>query len=153
MRALEPWVEGPLQTFLEESSARLTLIMTSSGQVVAQHGFSRSLDVMTAAALGAGIGASTDELARLMGSPKFEALVHHGSRQSCMLSGFSTPRGRWLGLVVFGPETSVGIVQLFFDQMVQQLATAAPREQPAAHVLPENFEHELDASLKALFGR
>jgi hypothetical protein len=153
MRSLEPWVELPLQTFLDESSARLTLLMTSSGQVVAQHGFSRSLDVMTAAALGAGIGASTDELARLMGSPRFEALVHHGSHQSCLLSGFSTPRGRWLGLVVFGPETSVGIVQLFFDQMVQQLAAAAPREQPTAPAVPENFEHELDASLKALFGR
>ena len=153
MRALEPWVEGPLQTFLDESSARLTLIMTSSGQVVAQHGFSRSLDVMTAAALGAGIGASTEELARLMGSPRFEALVHHGTRQSCLLSGFSTPRGKWLGLVVFGPETSVGIVQLFFGQLVEQLAAAAPRDQPVAAVLPENFEHELDASLKALFGR
>ena len=153
MRALEPWVVGPLQTFLDESSARLTLIMTSSGQVVAQHGFSRSLDVMTAAALGAGIGASTDELARLMGSPRFEALVHHGTRQSCLLSGFSTPRGKWIGLVVFGPETSVGIVQLFFDQLVTELAAAAPRDQPSAPVLPENFEHELDASLKALFGR
>jgi hypothetical protein len=153
MRALEPWVEGPLQTFLDESSARLTLLMTSSGQVVAQHGFSRSLDVMTAAALGAGIGASTEELARLMGSPRFEALVHHGTRQSCLLAGFGTPRGRWMGLVVFGPETSVGIVQLFFDQMVQQLASVAPRERPAKAALPENFEHELDASLKALFGR
>ncbi len=153
MRALEPWVEIPLQTFLEESSARLTLLMTSSGQVVAQHGFSRSLDVMTAAALGAGIGASTEELARLMGSPRFEALVHHGACQSCLLAGFGTPRGRWIGLVVFGPETSVGIVQLFFDQMVQQLASAAPKEQPASSSLPENFEHELDASLKALFGR
>lgn len=153
MRALEPWVEGPLQTFLDESSARLTLLMTSSGQVVAQHGFSRSLDVMTAAALGAGIGASTEELARLIGSPRFEALVHHGTRQSCLLSGFSTPRGKWLGLVVFGPETSVGIVQLFFEQLVEQLAAAAPRDQPVAPVLPEDFEHELDASLKALFGR
>ena len=153
MRALEPWVEGPLQTFLDESSARLTLLMTSSGQVVAQHGFSRSLDVMTAAALGADIGASTEELARLIGSPRFEALVHHGTRQSCLLSGFSTPRGKWLGLVVFGPETSVGIVQLFFEQMVEQLAAAAPRDQPVAPVLPEDFEHELDASLKALFGR
>jgi hypothetical protein len=153
MRALEPWVEAPLQAFLDESSARLTLIMTSSGQVVAQHGFSRSLDVMTAAALGAGIGASTEELARLMGSQRFQALVHHGARQSCLLAGFSTPRGKWLGLVVFGPETSVGIVQLFFDQMVQQLTAAAPRDQPVAQVLPEHFEHELDASLKALFGR
>jgi hypothetical protein len=70
-----------------------------------------------------------------------------------MLSAFGTPRGRWIGLVVFGPETSVGIVQLFFDQMVEQLVTVAPREQPAAPILAENFEGELNASLKALFGR
>ena len=54
MRALEPWVERPLATFLTESEARLTLLMTSSGQVVAQHGFTRAFDVMSAAALGAG---------------------------------------------------------------------------------------------------
>ena len=153
MRALEPWVEAPLQSFLAESSARLTLLMTTSGQVVAQHGFGRSLDVMTAAALGAGIVASTEELARLMGASRFEALVHHGARQSCMLSAFVTPRGRWIGLVVFGQETSVGIVQLFFDQMVRQLADAAPREQAPTPKLAENFEHDLDASLRALFGR
>lgn len=153
MRALEPWVEAPLQAFLAESAARLTLLMTSSGQVVAQHGFGRSLDVMTAAALGAGIVASTEELARLMGAPRFEALVHHGARQSCLLAAFATPRGRWIGLVVFGQETSVGIVQLFFDQMVEQLTDAAPREHPPAPKLAENFEHELDASLRALFGR
>jgi hypothetical protein len=153
MRALEPWVELPLQAFLDESAARLTLLMTSSGQVVAQHGFSRSLDVMTAAALGAGIIASTEELARLMGGTRFEALVHHGSRQSCLLAVFSTTRGRWIGLVVFGPETSVGIVQLFFDRMVSDLEAVAPREAVPAPTLAENFEHELNASLKALFGR
>jgi hypothetical protein len=153
MRALEPWVAGPMQTFITESSARLILLMTTSGQVVAQHGFSRSVEVMTAAALGAGIVASTEELARLMGTSRFGAVVHGGSRQSCMLSAFGTPRGRWIGLVVFGSETSVGIVQLFFDQMVEQLVTAAPREQPVAPVLAENFERELDTSLKELFGR
>ncbi|MGH2967368.1 MAG: hypothetical protein ACREL3_03315 [Gemmatimonadales bacterium] len=153
MRALEPWVVDPLQTFLAESSARLTLLMTSSGQVVAQHGFSRSLDVMTAAALGAGIVASTEEIARLMGISRFEGLVHHGARQSCMLAAFPTPRGRWIGLVVFGPETSVGIVQLFFEQMIEQLVSAAPREQAPPPMLAENFESELNASLKALFGR
>lgn len=153
MRALEPWVVEPLQTFLAESSARLTLLMTSSGQVVAQHGFSRSLDVMTAAALGAGIVASTEEIARLRGASHFGGVVHHGVRQSCMLAAFTTPRGRWIGLVVFGPETSVGIVQLFFDQMIEQLVSAAPREQVPAPMLAENFESELNASLKALFGR
>jgi hypothetical protein len=145
-------VVAPLQTFIDESSARLILLMTTSGQVVAQHGFSRSVEVMTAAALGAAIVASTEELAKIMGSPRFGGLVHGGSQQSCMLSAFGTPRGRWIGLVVFGSETSEGIVQLFFDQRVEELVTAAPREQPA-RPMPENFEEELNASLKELFGR
>jgi hypothetical protein len=153
MKALEPWVVQPLECCLAECAARLSLLRTASGQVVAQHGFSRSLDVMTAAALGAGIVASTEELARLVNAGRLEALVHHGQRQSCMLAAFSTPRGRWIGLVVFGPETSVGIVRLFFDQMVDQLAAAAPREQAPAPMLAENFETELNTSLKALFGR
>ncbi|HKG34259.1 MAG TPA: hypothetical protein VKB22_11020 [Gemmatimonadales bacterium] len=153
MRALEPWVAVPLQTFITESSARLILLMTTSGQVVAQHGFSRSVEVMTAAALGAAIVASTEELARLMGASRFGALVHGGNRQSCMLSAFGTPRGRWIGLVVYGSETSVGLVQLFFDQMVEELVQAAPRQPPENQPLPENFERELDTSLKELFGR
>jgi hypothetical protein len=153
MRALEPWVLQPLQTFLAESSARLILLMTTSGQVIAQHGFSRSFEVMTAAALGSAIVASTEELARIMGVPKFGALVHAGNQQSCMLSAFGTPRGRWIGLVVFGPETSVGLVQLFFDQMVEELVSAAPREQPPPPILAENFEAELHTSLRELFGR
>ena len=37
MRAIEPWVTGPLRTFVSESAARLALLMTPSGQVVAQH--------------------------------------------------------------------------------------------------------------------
>jgi hypothetical protein len=153
MKALEPWVVAPLQTFITESSARLILLMTAAGQVVAQHGFSRSVDVMTASALGAAIVASTEELGRIMGASRFGAVVHGGNQQSCMLAAFGTPRGRWIGLVVFGSETSVGIVQLFFDKMVEELVGAAPKEQPPAPLLAENFEHELNTSLKELFGR
>lgn len=153
MRVLETWVGSPLERFLDESAARLVLLMTASGQVVAQHGFTRSVDVMSAAALGAGIMASTGELARVMGAPHFGALVHQGSEQGVFLAGFDTPRGRWIGLVVFGPETSVGLVQLFFQQFIDELAASAPAEENRGPVLAENFEHELNASLRALFGR
>lgn len=153
MRSVEPWVTGPLERFLAESSARLTLLMTSSGQVVAQHGFARSLDVMTAAALGAAIMASTGEIARLVGETRFHSLVHQGIRQHVFLSPFETPRGRWIGLVVFDGESTVGLVQLFFDRLVVELVEAAPRQAPVQQVLPETFERELNASLRALFGR
>jgi hypothetical protein len=122
MRAVEPWVSEPLARFLDESSARLALLTTSSGQVVAQHGFTRSIDVMSAAALGAGIVASTEALAELLQTSRFGALVHQGARQQVLLSGFDTPRGRWIGLVVFDGESTMGLVQLFFE-LTQSLRT------------------------------
>ena len=153
MRSLEPWVEAPLSAFLAESGARITLLMTSSGQVVAQHGFTRSLDVMSAAALGAGIMAATSELSRVMGTAPLDSVTHQGKALSLYLAAFGTPRGRWLGLVVYGGETSLGLVQLFFARMVEDLSQATPEAQPARQVLAENFEDELNASLRSLFGR
>jgi hypothetical protein len=152
MRVLEPWVADPLTEFLRESLARVALVMTSSGQVIAQHGFTRSLDVMAAAALGAGILATTRELAILVDAPRgFGAVVHQGERQGIWLAAFDTPRGQWIGLVVFGQESSVGLVRLFFARFTQQLVAAAPVT-PARDVLAEGFERELDDSLRALFG-
>lgn len=153
MRVIEPWVAPPLQAFLDESGARLTLLMTSAGQVIAQDGFTRSVDVMAAAALGAAINASTDAVADLMGASRFGAVLHQGAKQSLYLRAFDTPRGRWVGLVVYGGESSAGLVQLFFQHLVDSLEKAAPVAGDKAPVLAENFEHELNASLRSLFGR
>jgi hypothetical protein len=154
MRAVEPWVVGPLQTFVTESSARLALLMTASGQVIAQHGFTGALDLMAAAALGSGIVASSTEIAAQMRWPPFRSLVHQGRRAAHLLASFDTPRGRWVALVVFGPETKLGLVQVFFDQLVEDLRAAAPPPPaPRREVLAADFERELNASLRTLFGR
>lgn len=153
MRSVEPWVIEPLNDFLAESSARLVLIMTGSGQVIAQHGFTRALDVMSAAALGAGIVASAQELARIMTWPPFTTMVHQGARQGHFLARFETPRGAWIGLVVFGPETTLGLVQLFFTRLAGELRAAAPKDDKPKEVLAADFERELNASLRTLFGR
>jgi hypothetical protein len=153
MRAIEPWVAAPLQAFLDESNARVTLLMTTAGQVIAQDGFTRSVDVMAASALGAGIIASLDALADLMATDRFSAVLHQGSRQSLYLRAFDTPRGRWIGLVVFGTETSAGLVQVFFRDLAERLAAAAPADGFATAPLAATFEHELNASLRSLFGR
>lgn len=153
MRAVEPWVEAPLAEFLRESSARLVLMMTSSGQVVAQHGFSRTVDVMSAAALGAGIMASTAELARTMGLASLGPVAHQGREQGVLLAPLQMPRGTWIVLVVYGRETTVGLVQLFLARLAGQLSDAAPAPATAAPLLAERFEDELNASLRTLFGR
>ncbi|HEY7681025.1 MAG TPA: hypothetical protein VH879_00155 [Gemmatimonadales bacterium] len=154
MRAIEPWVVGPLRTFVAESSARLALLMTTSGQVLAQHGFGGALDLMAVAALGAGIVASSSELAMQMDWRPFQIVAHQGNHQSHLLAWFDTPRGRWVALIVYGGETKLGLVQVFFERMVEELAAAAPPESARAReVLAADFERELNASLRALFGR
>lgn len=153
MRAVVPWVEEPLAAFVREAAVRVVLLMTGAGQVVAQHGFTRSLDVMSAAALGAGIVASTRELAREIGSSGFGAIVHQGREVGVVLAPFEMPDAQWITLAVFGSETSLGIVQLFLGQLADQLRRAAPREPAPRELLAESFEEELNASLRALFGR
>lgn len=153
MRAVEPWVEAPLGDFLRESSARVVLLMTSSGQVIAQHGFTRSLDVMAAAALGAGIIASTAEMARVLGSEPLGHIVHQTGRTRVLLAPFPMPAGLWIGLVVFGPETTIGLIQLFFNRLAGELRATVPASRGTVPILAERFEEELNASLRTLFGR
>ena len=45
--SIEPWVEGPLKAFVAEADARMVLLMTPAGQVIAQYGFTRAVDVMS----------------------------------------------------------------------------------------------------------
>ena len=151
MRAVEPWTVAPLQHFVNEAGARLTLLMTPSGQVLAQSGFTRAVDVMAAAALGAAIVASTAEIARMLEEPQFSALNHQGVRHGIFVAGFDSPRGRLLALVVYGTNSSVGLVQLFFEDFVRELVAACPVPEDRRPVLAEDFERELNHSLATLF--
>lgn len=152
-RAAEGWTLQPLQRFVREAGARLVLLMTPSGQVLAQHGFARAVDVMAAAALGAAIVSSSGELARMLDGHAFAALNHQGKRHGIFLAGFDSPRGRLLTLVVYGPDSSVGLVQLFFDDLARDLVAACPAPEKPKRVLAEDFERELNESLASLFGR
>jgi len=51
------------------------------------------------------------------------------------------------------PETTIGLVQLFFGRLAAALQSAAPVRPDVAPLLAERFEEELNASLRSLFGR
>lgn len=154
MRAVEPWVEAPLESFLAESEARLVVILTRSGQVVAQHGFDRSGDLMAAASLAAGITAAGAELSRLLETTSPRELAYEGEELGIYLASIELPGRTWTGLVGYGKETSLGLVQLFFSELVSELGRAAPAlPHGAPRVLDRDFEAELDRSLRSLFGR
>jgi hypothetical protein len=150
-RVVEPWLLGPVERFVMESGARLALIMTPAGQVLAQYGFTRAVEVMAAAALGAGIAASTGEIVRMLEEQDFRALNHQSAHHGIFLRRFTSSRGPLLALIVYGADTSIGLVQLFFEDLVGDLEAAAPAVVPRGPVLAADFERDLNESLATLF--
>lgn len=154
MTVVETWIEQPLRQFVSDAGAELALLLHPSGQVMAQHGFARAVDVMTACALAAGIHASAGELGKQLDGRPFRGLHHVGRTRQIFLAEAVSPRGTYIFLTVFGAESSLGLVRLYFDELVVGLAAAAPEEVPqAAPALTEHFERDLNRNLAVLFGR
>ena len=150
----ETWVEEPLTRFIDDSRVRLTLLLESSGRVLAQHGFTRSIDVMSACALAAAIHASAAEIGRQLDGTPFTSLHHPGQERQIFLADLSTPRGAHILLTVFDDATSIGLVRLYFAELAARLAAAAPA-QSATVTAPSltDFESDLNRNLAKLFGR
>lgn len=154
MTVVESWIEAPLKQFVSDASAELALLLHPSGQVLAQHGFARAVDVMSACALAAGIHASAGELGRLLEGRPFRGLHHVGRERQIFLAEALSPRGAYIFLTVFGSESSLGLVRLYFDELVKALTAAAPKEvPPVGPALAEHFERDLNRNLAVLFGR
>ncbi|MGH7665322.1 MAG: hypothetical protein ACRENI_13690, partial [Gemmatimonadaceae bacterium] len=153
------WVEEPLRRLVDDARALLALVLHPSGQVLAQHGFTRAVDVMSACALAAAIHASSSELGRQLEGQPFAGLHHAGRQRQIFLAQASTSRGAYLCLTVFDQASSLGLVRLYFDEFRIALASAASGSSSAgtpvdeAIALADNFETDLNRNLAALFGR
>jgi len=152
--AVEPWVEEPLARFIDDSRVRVAVLLETSGRVLAQHGFTRSVDVMSACALAAAIHASAAEIGRQLDGAPFTSLHHAGQSRQVFLGQLSTARGPHILLTVFDDATSIGLVRLYFAELCARLAAAAPLPVPAT-VPPSlnDFESDLNRNLAKLFGR
>lgn len=148
---VEAWVEEPLRRFVADARVVLALLLYPSGQVLAQHGFARAVDVMATCALAAAIRASSGELGRQLDGQPFTGLHQPGRSRQIFLAEAATPRGPYIFLTVFGEESSLGLVQLYFREMAEALAAAAPVAPEPKPILAEDFEGDLDRNLAALF--
>ena len=149
------WVEEPLRLFVDEARVRLAVLMETSGQVLGQFGFARSVDLMTACALSAAIHATSNELGRMVDGKPFAVLHHAGVDRQIFLGEVPAAGGTLLLLVVFDDGSSLGVVQLFFREFCARVTKAARPPAPGAEVpaLKEDFERELNRNLAVMFGR
>lgn len=151
---VEAWVEAPLRRFLDDARARLALLLHPSGQVLAQAGFTRQVDVMTACALAAASNATAGELGRRLDGRPFRGLHYAGPEKQLFMASIDTPRGAYICLTVFDQESSLGLVRMFFDELARELSAAAPPlPELRAPALAVDFEADLNANLALLFGR
>jgi predicted regulator of Ras-like GTPase activity (Roadblock/LC7/MglB family) len=121
--------------------------------VLGQYGFARSVDVVTACALGAAIHASSGALGKLIEGKPFNGMHYAGQTKQIFLAPVQTDGSVLLLLTVFDQESSLGLVQLFFKDFAKAVAKTAPRLGGAEKALATDFEAELNKNLAAMFGR
>lgn len=152
--AVESWVEAPLQRFVDDARVQLALLLHPSGQVVAQAGFTRRMDVMTACALASASHATASELGRYVDGKPFRELHYAGPDKQLFVGNLDTRSGALICLTVFDEESSLGLVRMYFADLARELATAAPAISEArTPALAVDFEADLNKNLAMLFGR
>jgi predicted regulator of Ras-like GTPase activity (Roadblock/LC7/MglB family) len=147
------WADAPLKRFVDDARLQVAILMHTSGQVLAQVGFQRSLDVQTACALSAAINASAEHLGTMVDGTPFRGLHYAGKERQIYLGQVPSPDTMLLVLAVFDTESSLGIVQLYLKELQANIAAAAPSATAHEPALAENFETDLNRNLAQLFGR
>lgn len=152
-RAVEPWLETPLARFVRDAGVRCALVLEPSGRVLAAHGFTRSVDVMSACALAAGIHATATELGRMAQDAPYGALHYRGATSQLFLAPLVTRDRLLVLLAVFDDDSSLGVVRVCFGDMVAVAVTASAGAESSRPPLDADFERELSRNLAVLFGR
>ncbi|MGH7471348.1 MAG: roadblock/LC7 domain-containing protein [Longimicrobiales bacterium] len=142
--ALKP----PIDDFVRESRVRIALLINGSGQVLAQHGFTRSYEIMNVAALAAAAHVSARLLAQITQAKRWTHLHHAGRERNFFLAPVKTPVTDLILVAIFDGDTSLGIVQLYFDRLGKAIGTLPEFQQELQQTSQLAFERDLEAGLR-----
>ena len=138
-------LRAPTSRFVQEARIRTCLIVSGAGQVLAQHGFTKSYEVINIAALAAAAHAAAGALADLTRAERWTHLHNAGTRQQMFLAPVRTPVEELILVAIFDEDSSLGLVQLFFEQLVAQVRTLPEFQRAAAAGSQATFERDLEA--------
>jgi predicted regulator of Ras-like GTPase activity (Roadblock/LC7/MglB family) len=141
-------LRDPVQRFVRDSRVRIVLLVNGAGQVLAQHGFASSFEVMNVASLAAATHASSRVLAEISGAERWEHLYHGGREHQLFLAPLRTPGEELILVAIFDHDSSLGIVRLFYDELEARVAALGELRAPTASSDQSSFEHDLAAGLE-----
>jgi predicted regulator of Ras-like GTPase activity (Roadblock/LC7/MglB family) len=114
-------LEGPMAEFVAESRVRTALLISHSGRVLAQHGFSRRLDLTSVASLAAAAHASAQAVAHLVEMEGWSRVHQAGRDQQLFLAPIQAGDQELVLVAIFDRDSTLGLVQLFFDRLVASI--------------------------------
>lgn len=140
----------PMKTFVRSSRVRTAVLVNHSGQVLTHHGFGRAYDIGSVATLAAAAHSSAHALAELTGAGRWMHLHHAGQENQLFLAPFSTGSEELILVAIFDPESTLGLVQLYFDRLTEAVREIPELGRPFARGDVANFERDLEAGLERL---
>jgi len=144
-------LRAPVNAFIHDSRARIALIVNRSGQVLAQHGFTSSYETMNVASLAAAAHASSQALAELLNTRRWKHLYHAGVKRNMFLALLDTPLEPLILVVIFDDQSSLGLVELFFDRLSASVAALPQLREVRRSADAVSFERDLEAGLDRVF--
>jgi predicted regulator of Ras-like GTPase activity (Roadblock/LC7/MglB family) len=143
-------LRGPVQHFTRESRVRLVLLLDRSGQVLAQQGFTPSYEIASVASLAAAAHTAAQALAGLTGTGGWTHLHHAGRERQLFLAPFRTPAAELILVAIFDRDSSLGLVQLYFERFVEAVSALPQLAERGAAGSAETFERDLEAGLRSV---
>lgn len=140
----------PMRRFVKESRVRTCVLVSSAGQVLAQHGFTRRFEIVNVASLAAAAHAAAGALAQITGAERWTHLYNDGRRQQLFLAPFQTPAGELILVAILDETSSLGLVQLFFDQLVGEVRGLAALSRDGRSADAGSFERDLEAGARRI---
>ena len=109
-----------LDKVVSASLAHSVLLIDRSGQLIAHHGNTPGIDVLSLSALTAANFGATAEIARILGEEEFTLLFHKGRSENVY---FSAVGEHVIMVTLFDDRTSLGLIRLQINKIIGELST------------------------------
>ncbi len=119
-------LENLMGNFCMQANPVWAMLITTTGHLLVQQGFTYSFDVLTIAALTCSIFNSTMELARIIGEKKFSELLQEGKNSSIYYTAVDSEH---LLISLFDDRTIPGVVKVASEEFSKAVKKILKEEQ------------------------
>jgi predicted regulator of Ras-like GTPase activity (Roadblock/LC7/MglB family) len=112
-------IDSCLNRVVSSSLAHSVLLIDRSGQLIAHHGNTPGIDMLSLSALTAANFGATAEIARMLGEEEFTILFHKGRSENVYFSAIGEDV---IMVALFDDRTSLGLIRLQINKIVGELS-------------------------------